>query len=127
MMSKRKILIVDDEKGFTSMLSMNLKSTGNYDVEVENNSNHAFSTALRYRPDLVLLDIIMPEKEGTDVLIDMRNNEILKKIPAIFLTATVTEDEVLNNKGIIGGHSFLAKPSRLEVLLDSIEKNLVND
>ena len=123
-MNKKKILIVDDERGYTSMLSLNLESTGDYEVEVENDPKKAFSAALRYRPDLVLLDIIMPDKEGPEVLIDMRNNDILKKIPAIFLTATITRDEVANNNGRIGGHQFIAKPSRFNELIESIEESM---
>jgi len=123
-MTKRKILIVDDEKGFTAMLSLNLEATGEYEVKTENDSTHALSAALQYRPDLILLDVIMPSMEGPDVAIAIRNNRSLTGTPIVFLTATVTKDEVESQGGRIGGNSFVAKPSNLETLLSSIEQNI---
>lgn len=123
-MNKRKILVVDDERGFTSMLKLNLEATGSYDVRIENDPQQALPAALQYRPDLVLLDIIMPSLEGPDVAFLLKNNETVRDTPIIFLTATVTKDEVDSQGGKIGGHAFVAKPSSLSVLLGSIEKNL---
>ncbi|MBF0479803.1 MAG: response regulator [Candidatus Omnitrophica bacterium] len=122
---KRTILLIDDEKGFTNMLSMNLRATGDYDVVVENNSLHALQTALEAHPDLILLDVIMPNKEGPDVFTEIKENLALRNTPVIFLTATVTEDEVNTYGGRIGGNTFIAKPTRMEDLLDSIERNLI--
>ncbi|HBR14353.1 MAG TPA: response regulator [Candidatus Omnitrophica bacterium] len=126
-MEKKRILIVDDEKSFTSILRINLESVGNYDVTVENDSNKAFSTALHLKPDLILLDVMMPQKEGPDVAMEIRNNKVLQETPIVFLTATVTTEEVKSQGGWIGGHPFIAKPSRLDVLLNSIEANFKAD
>ena len=124
-MKKRKILIIDDEKGFTAMLSLNLESTGQYEVRIENNPIFAVSAALQFRPDLILLDIIMPSMEGPDVAIEIKSQEELKDIPIVFLTATITKEEVDSQAGHIGGNEFVAKPSRLADLMYSIEKNLI--
>lgn len=123
-MVKRKIMVVDDEKGFTAMLKLNLESTGQYEVRILNDSSQAVETAVQFKPDLILLDIIMPHYEGPDIAIELKNNMLLKDIPIVFLTATVTKDEVASQGGAIGGHPFVAKPSSLAVLLNSIEKNL---
>jgi len=123
-MKRRRILIIDDEKGFTAMLKLNLESTGNYEIRIENDSTKAVDTALQFRPDLILLDIIMPNMEGPDVAMELKNHELLQDIPVVFLTATVTKDEVDSQDGKIGGHPFVAKPSSLAVLLHSIEKTL---
>ena len=123
-MSKRKILIVDDEKGFSEVVRLNLESTGKYEVEIESDAGNALSTALKYRPDLILLDVIMAGKEGPDVAVEIKADPQLKETPIVFLTATVTQQEVEAEGGMIGGHSFVAKPSNLDILLDSIEKNL---
>lgn len=125
-MQKKKILIIDDEKGFTAMLSLNLESTGNYDVRIENDPLNALSAALQFRPDLILLDIIMPNMEGPDVAIQIKSHSQLKAVPIVFLTATVTKEEVDAQGGRIGGHDFVAKPSRLADLLFSIEKGLLS-
>lgn len=123
-MSKKKILIIDDEKGFSEMVGINLEAAGDYEVEIQTDPNEALSTALDYRPDLILLDVIMGKKEGPDVAIELKNNSVLKETPVVFLTATVTKEEVDAQDGVIGGHPFVAKPSSLETLLSVIEKNL---
>ncbi|MDO8580687.1 MAG: response regulator [Candidatus Omnitrophota bacterium] len=120
---RKKILVVDDEKGFTAMLSLNLETAGQYEVRVENNPQHALEVALKFRPDIILLDIIMPNAEGPDIAFEFKNHPRLRDIPIVFLTATVTQEEVEAHGGKIGGHSFVAKPSNLNVLLDSIERN----
>lgn len=125
-MNKRKILIVDDEKGFSEVVRLNLESTGKYEVEIESNASNALSAALKYRPDLILLDVIMANKEGPDVAVEIKSNPQLKETPIVFLTATVTQQEVDAEGGMIGGHPFVAKPSNLGVLLDSIEKNMMS-
>jgi len=124
-MSKKKILIIDDEKGFSEMVKLNLESTNQYDVKIVIDSSNALYAARKYMPDLILLDVIMAKMDGPDVASAFRNDSILKEIPTIFLTATVTEKEVVEGKGIIGGHPFVAKPSSLETLIDAIDKNMM--
>jgi len=124
-MNKRKILIVDDEQGFSEMVKLNLESTNRYDVKIEIDSSNALMAARQYLPDLILLDVIMAKMEGPDVASAIRKDPALKEIPTVFLTATVTEKEVDEGNGMIGGHPFVAKPSSLETLLDAIEKNIM--
>ena len=124
-MNKKRVLIIDDEKGFTAMLSLNLESLGSYEIRVENDARQAVSTALQFRPDLILLDIIMPHLEGPDIANQLKENPALRNVPVIFLTATVTDDEVTAQQGHIGGHAFVAKPSRLSVLLESMERTFL--
>lgn len=123
-MGKARILLIDDETGFTEMVKLNLEATGHFDVRIENDSTRALQAAVKYRPDLVILDVIMPEVEGPDVVFQLRNTEETKDIPIIFLTATVTREEVASDSGSIGGYAFLAKPSTLEELLACINKHL---
>jgi CheY-like chemotaxis protein len=125
-MSKSKILIIDDEVGFTTVLKMNLEKTGKYDILIENDPNNALTCALRFRPNLLLIDIIMPNKEGPDVANDIKSNPILKDIPILFLTATVTSEEVEMQNGEIGGHSFVAKPSTLGELIEAIDRKILH-
>ncbi len=119
-----RILIVDDEIGFTEMVKLNLEDTGRFNVRIENDPTRAFQTALGYRPQLILLDIIMPEMEGPDVLCQLRENEQIAHIPIIFLTATVRKSEVNQESGFISGYPFLAKPCTVEELIEAIDQNL---
>ncbi|MCK5259561.1 MAG: response regulator [Candidatus Omnitrophica bacterium] len=124
-MDRRKILIIDDEKDFSEVVKLNLESTGKYEVYIENDASNALFTALQCRPDLILLDVIMASKEGPDVAIEIKGDLRLKETPIVFLTATVTQQEVDEENGKIGGQAFVAKPSSLDILLDSIEKNMI--
>ena len=123
-MTKKRILVVDDEAGFTEMVKLNLEATGRYEVKVENDSTRATDAAIKYRPHLILLDVIMPDAEGPDVVCHIRKNDLVKDIPIVFLTATVTKDEVNEHCGNIGGHEFLAKPVSIKEMINCIEKQI---
>jgi CheY-like chemotaxis protein len=123
-MEKQRILIIDDEKTFTEMLKLNLESMDEFDVRIENNPTRAVTSALQFNPHLVLLDVMMPGLEGPDVANQFKNNEHLRKIPIVYLTSTIREEEVDQNKGEIGGHPFVAKPTDIETLIVTIKRNL---
>jgi len=121
---KKKILIIDDESGFTEMVKLNLEATGKYLVRCENNGMRAVDAAQEYQPDLILLDIIMPETDGTDICWRIKEQEELQTVPVVFLTATVRKNEVEAQHGDIGGYAFLAKPTTVEELTECIESHL---
>ena len=125
-MMKRKVLIIDDETNFTQMVKFNLEETGEYEVFVENEALEGFNAALKYHPDLILLDVIMPGMEGPDVIFQLKSTEDVKEIPVVFLTATITKEEVTAQHGIIAGHTFLAKPTSVVELVDCIEAKMHN-
>jgi CheY-like chemotaxis protein len=123
-MEKKKILIVDDEENFTKMVKLNLEETGEYTVKVENNSNNAFMAAKEFKPDLILLDIMMPGKDGGDVASELKSDGALKDIPVVFLTAIIKEGEIDSQDGSIGGHPFIAKPVSAEDLVKHIKEHI---
>jgi len=124
-MHKKTILVIDDESGFTDMVRLNLEATGEYTVLVENRGVTAMERVLQCRPDLILLDVILPDVEGPDIVRQIRDHAQTKDIPVIFLTATVTCQEVKEQRGYIGGHRFLAKPGTVNELMDSIKSELL--
>ncbi|MCF7731055.1 MAG: response regulator [Akkermansiaceae bacterium] len=117
----RKILVVDDEAPFTRLLKINLESTGRYLVQVENDPLLALPAALSFGPDLVVLDVMMPGMDGGDVASGFNQHAVLKRIPIIFLTATVRHSEVDDHVGNFGGLRFLAKPVNLSELLTCLD------
>jgi CheY-like chemotaxis protein len=123
-MNKKKILVIDDERGFTRMVKLNLEAAGDYEVRIQNNSLDALQTAVEFLPDVILLDVIMPDLEGPDIVCQLKNNNVLKDVPVIFLTANITREEVDAQAGTIGGHAFLAKPGTIEELISCIEKQV---
>ena len=117
------ILVVDDHPENLHVLTMILKDQG-YSVHPAKNGRTALSLVRSNPPDLILLDIIMAKKEGPDVAADIRRETHLKEVPIIFLTATVTQEEVDEGGGVIKGRPFVAKPSDLDILMRAIEQNL---
>jgi CheY-like chemotaxis protein len=122
--NKRRILLVDDEKSFTNLLKLNLEDTGNYEVRVENWAEDAFPAAQEFKPDLILLDIIMPRMPGGNVAALINADPALKDTPIVFLTAAVRKHQVEENEGIICDHPCLAKPATVDEVIKMIEANL---
>jgi two-component system, OmpR family, response regulator len=124
-MTKRKILIVDDEPDFTRMVRLNLEKTGFYEVREENKSLLALPTAREFKPDLILLDVVMPGMDGGDIVAKFKADPDLHNTPVIFLTATVPKREETGGAGLVsGGFLFLAKPVGLKELIRCIEDSL---
>jgi CheY-like chemotaxis protein len=120
---KACILIIDNNRDFTHSAKIALEGTGRYFVYEENDPSKAHRTAQGLQPDLVLLDIAMPEIDGGEVAARIQSDPALHRIPIVFLTALVTQAE--GRSGLrIQGHPFLAKPISLPELIEGIEENL---
>ena len=114
----KKILVVDDEPSLTRMVKMSLEQTGRFEVRTENQGSQALRAAREFQPDLILLDVMMPDKSGDEIAADLREDAQLSNIPFIFLTAIVTGSETDPGGSEIGGNLFLAKPVRASELID---------
>ena len=123
-MSSRKIFIVDDEVNLTKMLKLIIEQDGKYEVRVVNKANQAISGIREFMPDLVLLDIMMPELQGNEIAELIIGDPELCGIKIIFLTALVTKTEAPTSGKLIAGRRFLAKPVKADELLASIEAEL---
>jgi len=121
---KKRIMIIDDEVGITRLLKLNLEQTNQFEVHTENDSTQALAAAEEFMPDLVLMDVMMPGIDGGELSAKMQVHPKLKAVPIIFLTAAATKAEVQRNGGKIGGLPFLAKPVRLEDVLNKIHEHL---
>ena len=125
-MNKKRILVIDDDTGLAQMVRLNLEVTGHYEVCIENDSTLAVGTARRFRPDLILLDYVMPEMDGGDVTFSLHEDPSLRDVPIVMVTALVANKE-MSPDGTVnrGGQVMLAKPVKLENLLKCIEKHLL--
>ncbi|MDF2374743.1 MAG: response regulator [Verrucomicrobiales bacterium] len=119
----RKILLVDDEAGFTQLLKMNLEKSGDFEVTIENDSTKAIATARSFQPDVVLLDVVMPGMDGGDVQAQFQSDSILNRVPVIMLTALVDSAELSAGAVAQSGSSIvLPKPVDLSLLLRVIDE-----
>jgi CheY-like chemotaxis protein len=121
-MEKKKLLIVDDEVGITDIVKSYLEQTGKYEIRVGNSGAEALNAANSFHPDLILMDVDMPDMDGPEVAEAMRNDVNTRGIPIVFLSSIVSEKEVEASHGMIGGRRFLAKPVNKQKLIDCIEK-----
>lgn len=115
----RKILLVDDEAGFTELLKMNLERAGGYEVRIENDSTKALATVRSFMPDAIILDVVMPGMDGGDVQAQLQANPLLARIPVVMLTALVDSTEL--SEGAVaqaGSQLVLPKPVNLPLLLN---------
>jgi CheY-like chemotaxis protein len=121
---KKRILMVDDEAALTRMVKLNLERTGNYTVRTENEGAKAIAAAREFKPDLIMLDVMMPGMSGDEIAAQLKEDPELSKIKFIFVTAIVTRDEAGQAGSEIGGNVFLAKPIKAEELISTIEQVL---
>ncbi len=121
MESKKKILIIDDEEDFCFFVKGNLENTGEFDVLVTTSGKEGIKLACGEKPDLILLDINMPEMSGDEVAQILSNRYETKEIPVVFLTALLTKDEVGNESmARIGKRNYIAKPVTTNELVTAI-------
>jgi two-component system, OmpR family, response regulator len=121
---KKRILLVDDEPAFTRMVKLNLEQSGKYEVMEENRATMAIHAAKAFKPDLILLDVVMPAMDGGDIAAKIQADKALRDVPIVFLTAIVEKKEAKVGGMRSGGLLFLAKPVSLETLVKTIEENV---
>jgi len=119
----KRILIIDDEADLTRMLKLSLENTSKYEVFIENRSPNAVSAAKKTKPDLILLDILMPEMDGFEVLQRLKRDTMTVGIPVIMLTAVITDDAKAQAAGLFN-ESYIEKPVNAEDLDRQIGKVL---
>jgi len=120
---KRRILIVDNDPNTTHLVKVLLERTGDYLVLEENDATKAHQSAQNFRPDLILLDVVMPETDGGEIAARVEADPELHNTPIVFLTALVTRAEAKSGLKI-QGHPFLAKPVSIPELINMIEQHL---
>ena len=119
----RRILIVDDDRDGTRLIKSLLEEISHYLVLEENDAAKAHESARDFRPDLILLDMMMPQVDGRDIAAQIDADPELQRTPIIFLTALATKVEAKAGMSF-QGHPVLAKPINILELINRIEENL---
>ena len=117
-MANEKLLVVDDEKDFVDMLAERLEAKG-FDVIEAFNGKEGLEKAHSEEPDLIILDIIMPEMSGYDVCRKLKLNAKFKETPVVMLTAKFEPNDI-NFGREMGADAYITKPLELELLLHKI-------
>ena len=112
-MSEARVLVVDDEDSITDLVATALRYVG-FEVAVAANGRQALERAATFRPELVVLDVMLPDLDGFEVVRRLRSDGV--RVPIVFLTARdATEDKVAGLT--IGGDDYVTKPFSLEELV----------
>jgi len=118
-LKKEKILLVDDEPDIIDLISYNLEKEG-YDIETATNGRDAITIAEKFMPDLILLDVMMPEMDGMETCVEMRSIDSLKNTIIAFLTAR-GEDYSQIAGFEAGADDYISKPIKPRVLISRIQ------
>lgn len=122
MAETKHILVVEDEADLASLVRVNLDLAG-YDVSVARDGAEGLTTARRVRPDLVLLDVMMPVLDGWQVLRALKEDEELQDTPIIMLTALSEERDIIRGH-LQGAVRYVTKPFEMRTLLRAVEEGL---
>lgn len=120
--TKKKILVVDDELDMLMVIKLRLEASG-YEVITATDGLDGLNAARRVKPDLIVLDIMLPKMNGYKVARFLKFDEEYKSIPIVMLTALSGEDD--RSTGIeTGADAYLTKPFETQQLLDAVKSFL---
>lgn len=123
-MDKKRILVIDDEENIVKMLKT-LLEINDYEAETALDGKEGLSKANKYKPDLILLDLVMPNLNGYQVLETLRADETLKSIPVILFTAAPPEVAAKSGSSALEAVDYVLKPfdrMTLSFLLERIKE-----
>ena len=114
---KRKVLIVDDDEELVELLVDVFERDKRFDIRTANNGFDAGMTVKEFRPDLVVLDVMLPDINGKEVCQKIRSDKTLEKVRVICISGMVEQDKIEDLK-VAGANQFLQKPFTVDSLLD---------
>ena len=120
-MAKKKILVIDDEEDFIKLIKLNLEKTGKYEVLALQNTKDVLSQVHVFKPDIILLDIIMPGIMGIEVC-EMLNKDIIGKGVPIIILSALAKDADKYKAYKVGVVDYMEKPIDIERLIVKVNK-----
>jgi len=116
----KKVLLIDDEEFFCRALKKNLELKDEFQVLTATRGDEGIRLAKAERPDVILLDIMMPGMSGTEVTDELLADPVTRSIPIIYVTAIINEDDIKKGAGISSGKALIAKPVKIDELVKKI-------
>jgi CheY-like chemotaxis protein len=120
---KPRILIVDNNSQFARSARLVLDQSGKYVACSVVDPRRALETARSFKPDLVIVDLIMPHEDGIEVATQLEADSALHGVPIVFLTSLITSEEAKDGRRVYG-HRILPKPTSRSQLFKLVEQNL---
>ncbi|MFB2939421.1 response regulator [Aerosakkonemataceae cyanobacterium BLCC-F154] len=119
-MATKTVLIIDDESDIREIAKVSLQLTRSWNVEGVSSGKEGLAIAIDKQPDLILLDVVMPEMDGLTTLKLLKENPFTQEIPVILLTATV-KVATKQQYALLGAKAVMIKPFDPGILADQIE------
>lgn len=116
---KRKALVVDDDPSLVELMRDVLQSDGRFEVRVANNGFDAGMLTKEYRPDIIILDVMLPDINGKEVCQRVRSDPTMDDVKIICISGMVEQDKIADLKEA-GANDFLQKPFEVETLLERV-------
>ena len=116
---KRKVLVVDDDRDLVELIVDVLERDGRYETRSVNNGFDAGMMVKEYKPDLIILDVMLQDINGKDVCIRVRNDSSLEEVKIICISGMVEEDKIKELKAA-GANIFLGKPFEMDTLIEKM-------
>ena len=120
---KPRILIVDNNSQFARSARLLLDQSGKYVACSVVDPRRALEAARIFKPDLVIVDLIMPQEDGIEVATQLEADSALHGVPIVFLTSLITAEEAKDGRRVYG-HRILPKPASTSELFELVEQNL---
>jgi len=119
----KKILLVDDEKDFLLIIGEVLNEAG-FQVVTATNGIETFRSVREERPDLVILDIVLPDIDGETIYMKLKEDPATNAIPVIFVSGVFSKEEAKRERHFLHDKNFLVKPFNREELLSKVNETL---
>ncbi len=116
---KRKVLIVDDDEELVELLSDTFERDGRFEIRTANNGFDAGMLVKEFRPDLVVLDVMLPDINGREVCVRVRSDKSLDEVKIVCISGMVEADKVADLKAA-GANEFIQKPFAVDKLLERV-------
>ena len=114
---KRKVLVVDDDPDLVDLIVSVLEGDGRFETRIANNGFEAGMMVKEYKPDLIVLDVMLPDINGKEVCVRVRNDDSLENVKIICISGMVERDKI-NELKEAGADDFLQKPFETDMLID---------
>lgn len=123
-MDKKKILVIDDEVDIVNLIKVRLE-LNNYHIVPLYTSKRSLEITKREKPDVILLDVMMPDKDGYEVCKELRSDKETRNIPVILFTAKTDQKEYIKTGSkSVGADDYILKPFEVDDLLTKIDNQL---
>lgn len=118
----KKVLVIDDEEDFCFLTKKDLEATGHFEVSVCNHAAEAIQETKRIHPDVILLDIMMPEISGTEIAAKFKKDVATRDIPVIFLTALLSGEDTEEKRKVFEPWYAISKAIKIDELVTLINQ-----